>query len=941
MLDLRWDIALRDLYTRKVRRLIHSPLKRAKLAIACLCFGWAGLVNLFAAGGDLDSTFVANAGPDSTASAIVVQPDGKILIAGLFQNYAGAVRRGFARLNSNGFLDMTFDPGTGTTSSVSAIALQPDGKVLIGGNFTTFNGVGRVRIARLNTNGSVDTTFDPLLGANGEVLAIAVQSDGKILIGGKFATYNNTAKQNLARLNANGSLDATFNASGVGPNSDVNSIALTPSGGKIVIGGFFTNYNTTGGAARVARLNADGTQDLVFDSSPGANAIVKTVAVQPDGRVLIGGDFSQYANVGRGGIARINPDGSLDSSFDPGTVANHGTVALALQGDGKVALVGFFTSFNSVSRNRIARLNSNGTLDTSFDPGIGTTGSVVAVAIQPADGRILIGGSFLTYNNDGTRPRLARLLAAPGAISFVTAGASVAENAGSVTYTVGRTGGTDNRVNAPVALNDQSTNSSDYISTGAALDPSFNITGPGSFGAVNAIALAPFNDKIVVGSFNMFNGVARNRIARVNDDGSVDLGFNPGTGALDTIQTVAVQPDGKILIGGDFTQYNGVARNRIARVNSDGSLDLTFDPGTGADKVVLVFALQPDGKILVGGDFTTINGVGRKGIARLNANGSLDATFDPGMGADLMVFAIVPQADGSILIGGLFFNYNGVPRNRIARINSDGSLDTSFSVGVGPSGPVVEILQQPDGKLIIVGVFVLFNNVAKNHVARLNPDGTLDGSFDPGTGPNFTSNFNGILQPDGKILLGGQFTSFNGVSRNRLARLNANGSLDLNFDPGAGANNDILAIALEPGGRILIGGRFLTYQGATRNLLARVAQGELVVTWPAGDSSSKQFTFGIADDSIDENTETLLPTLAVPTGGATLGTPVASNLQIFDNDPAPTLQFSPASHSIGEEAGTVPSYRHQSRPDPADHDGSFYHGGWDGHGRERLLRNFR
>src|SRR5205814_1510611 len=111
----------------------------------------------------------------------------------------------------------------------------------------------------------------------------------------------------------------------------------------------------------------------------------------------------------------------------------------------------------------------------------------------------------------------------------------------------------------------------------------------------------------------------RNGIARINSDGSLDSSFDPGSGANNEVDGIAVQDDGKILIGGLFTTYNGTARNRIARINSDGSLDPSFDPGSGANNPVFSLALQPDSKVLVVGQFTSFNGTSVKRIARLNS----------------------------------------------------------------------------------------------------------------------------------------------------------------------------------------------------------------------------------------------------------------------------------------------------------------------------------
>jgi len=220
--------------------------------------------------------------------------------------------------------------------------------------------------------------------------------------------------------------------------------------------------------------------------------------------------------------------------------------------------------------------------------------------------------------------------------------------------------------------------------------------------------------------------------------GHVDTGFDPGSGADDDILTVAVQADGKVLIGGEFTTVEGAGRNRIARLNADGTLDTSFDPGAGADDRVRTVAVQPDGKILIGGSFTAVDGVARNRIARLNADGSLDTSFDPGTGADIAVRTMVVQTDGKVLIGGDFTTVNGVARSHIARLNADGSVDTSFNPGTGASATVYAVAVQPDGQVLIGGNFTTVNGVGRSRIARLNANGSLDTSFDPGTAVSYT-----------------------------------------------------------------------------------------------------------------------------------------------------------------------------------------------------------
>ena len=178
--------------------------------------------------------------------------------------------------------------------------------------------------------------------------------------------------------------------------------------------------------------------------------------------------------------------------------------------------------------------------------------------------------------------------------------------------------------------------------------------------------------------------------------------FNPH--ANGQVGVIVVQSDGKILIGGQFTTLspNGgaaITRNRIARLNADGTLDTSFNPS--ANNYVRSIALQADGKILVGGYFTSIGGATRHRIARLNANGTLDTSFDPN--ANNYVFSIAVQANGKILAGGYFTSIGGVTRNRIARLNADGTLDTSFNPSA--NNYVRSIALQADGKILVGGYF--------------------------------------------------------------------------------------------------------------------------------------------------------------------------------------------------------------------------------------------
>lgn len=363
-------------------------------------------------------------------------------------------------------------------------------------------------------------------------------------------------------------------------------------------------------------------------------------------------------------------------------------------------------------------------------------------------------------------------------------------------------------------------------------DQSFS-PGGGFNGGVNSLNLQPDGKIICGGTFTTFNGLSRNRIARLNSDGSIDASFNPGTG-FNTVQgigvtSVVLQPDGKIICAGDFTSYNGVTRNRIVRLNSDGSLDLTFTIGSGFNSAfgigVQSMVLQADGKIICGGDFTSYNGVTRNRIIRLNSDGTLDLSFNPGTGFDDVVYALSVQPDGKIICGGDFTTFNGVNRVGSSRLNTDGSLDVSFvSNGYSPQS----IFIQPDGKII----FGQLSSAGGNgFIRRVNPNGTLDATFNAGIGFN-GSVYSLSLQSDGKIICGGMFTSCSGVTRRGIARLNSNGSLDISYNSEFGFNNvistnpiNVRSITVQSDGKVICGGMFNSINGVTRKNIARIELG--------------------------------------------------------------------------------------------------------------------
>ena len=333
--------------------------------------------------------------------------------------------------------------------------------------------------------------------------------------------------------------------------------------------------------------------------------------------------------------------------------------------------------------------------------------------------------------------------------------------------------------------------------------------------------------------------------------GAKDKTFNINSGANNVVKAIILQNDGKVLMGGDFTLYNGIACNNILRLNTDGSIDSTFNyKGLGADNTVSAFALQPDNKILVGGSFKTYNGKVVNTIIRLNKDGTIDTTFNaPGSFAVGQVFSIIVQQDGKIIVGGFYGATNNSTASYLTRLNADGTIDGGFYYGANVANGVVRTMAlQPDGKIIIGGDFAKYGSTGVGYITRINTNGSRDTTFNvSGTGAD-NSIYTIVLQPDGKILIGGLFTNYNNTNSKYIARLNANGIRDAGFNSNAvGADQYVYAIALLTNNKILIGGSLSKYNGTTVNYLTRLtAKGAKDSSFNINGSGANNIIYSIA-----------------------------------------------------------------------------------------------
>ena len=394
----------------------------------------------------------------NSINRVVVQPDGNLLVAGAFTfiqtpDFADYDYARIARITSSAGMDLTFDPGVGADGTVQSLARQPDGKILMGGDFANVGGTSRTRLARLLSDGSVDPTFTVGGGPDGTVNDILVQPDGKILIVGAFANYQGTPRNRIARLLSDGTLDATFANPTYSASSALRALALQPDGKILAAGGLSYNFASGGGTgfkSGLVRLFADGTRDTSFDVGYGAHTSVANnslttifrVAVLPDGRVLVGGTFTGFGNkFTPKRLARLSSTGALDTTFVPS--ANNDVNTLLPLPDGSLLAGGDFTMIGATSAARIARILSNGALDTAFAAAGGMSSSVRDLAVQ-ADGNILLAGFISNFQGSANPRPLWRIVpglsALPGVIQFSSDTFAAAEGT-SATLSVTRSGG--------------------------------------------------------------------------------------------------------------------------------------------------------------------------------------------------------------------------------------------------------------------------------------------------------------------------------------------------------------------------------------------------------------------------------------------------------------------------------------------------------------------
>jgi uncharacterized delta-60 repeat protein len=816
-----------------------------------------GPITRFLPDGTLDSSFSFSR-DYKMVSAAADAGNGKIYVSATRYLYGILDAEQILRLNNDGSIDPTFAVqtvgGDDPFPEVWQLLVQPDGRLLVAGNFLTFAGNdARDGIVGLNTDGTVDSNFVPVT-IDGFVYSVALQSDGKILIGGVFDSVNGVADPGIARLNANGSLDSSFQANGFTRNTStarVRGIVLQPDGLILLSGAFRVGTGNPPNRMPVVRLNTNGSIDLTFTSTGVVTSLGtgREIFLQPDGKVVVAVNGSVY---------RLNTNGSNDSSFhqpvtmnaifDPPTSA--GTpVTVQRYSDGHILLGGIFTDVDppgspNFAHFGVVRLNADGTVDSTL-----VSSHRTGVEVAPsAFARLTDGSTLVTFGDkidpaipynvarlldDGSRdPNFTLSSSDPSrflANGFGARGLEPLPDGNFFVYGLASTGAPVYGKIQPNGAEDTNFGSNhDILFAKPTVAPDGKIVGAAEKDAQITLSysFARLQADGHVDSFAVPSSIHDSQVQRDNVTGVL---YQMYVGS----RVLAFQSDGKTLI----EYFSSDQRFHFVRLNADGSFDgpftettfsppdvaatasVVFDPVTGglaqptvwsASYSLLDAYVQADGHIIVVGHFTSYGNANARSVVRLNSNGAVDNTFNAGGGAQWLttvetsrsfptVENIEAQSDGKLVITGNFEAFNGVAAPGIARLITDGSVDTSF---VAPAnrdkrsrvGSGFE--RQSDGSFLLAGPYSFQGGPDSRSLIRLTPGApgavNISTRLGVGTGENVLIEGFIVQGPAGsskKILVRAIGPS---LSQFGVADALANPTLEIHDGTGAlvAANND-------------------------------------------------------------------------------------------------------------------------------------------------------
>ncbi|MDQ7833139.1 MAG: delta-60 repeat domain-containing protein [Desulfovibrionaceae bacterium] len=645
---------------------------------------------LLHASGALDNTFWAAFAGQGTINSLALQSDDQVLCGGVglqLTNEIDNPTRHLIRVQANGFADGSYPVFNGPRAYVTRLATDsenpsyPDRLQVLGAlNPGSTNSINW-RTYLTNT-GSVLISQPDGASNDGPILAVLGASDGKSYVAGNFTKAFGVTANRIFRRNSDGTLDASFNI-GTGPNGDVTG-ALRLGDDSLIVVGAFTAFNGTA-CNRIVKLTPTGAVDATFAVGSGANAPILSIGTLDSGAIYLTGGFTAFNGQSRGGLAVIQSGGALQGTFAGFTPAGSATVTtavndLAVQSDGKIVIGGEFNWFGGVWSPGLARLNSNGGVDTGFSAGLGPDGVVHDVAVR-SDGRIFAAGDV---GGVATRPLggVARFTSTGGVDTTFSPIVTRNDNSPAPVYAVLPLAGNQVMVGGHVRkIAGQERSPLARLNADGSLDAAFTpqiaIT---SGTSLSTYALAgEETGKYYVGGYVTYDGLARGFFTRLTSTGSMDATFAPTSPSpnvvlvTSTVREIAVQPDGKPIFCGDFEEiidgsfWNRPIRRGLARFTATGGLE-DFNSGMGATLFTYVESLhlEPNGGVLFTGGFTKFNEINRARLARSTTAGGLDASFNPGTGVTARARVIRRVGLTRGLVGGDFATYAGVSRPGLA-----------------------------------------------------------------------------------------------------------------------------------------------------------------------------------------------------------------------------------------------------------------------------------
>lgn len=766
-------------------------------------------------------TYVA--GPSGTVECLLPIDTTGFLVGGEFGSYEGFACNRLAFVSSTSNLSfstfrnniMSASTNKGFNNTVKCLERQPDGRILVGGFFTNFNNNPRNGLVRLNITGSLDNTFhDGFTGFDigagfqgGQVYCMKIDNSfsgqGRLYVGGSFTSYKGTPCNGLVRIYlSSAGVDTSF-VYGTGFNGTVRTIEL--DGTDVLVGGEFTTYkgNTRN---KIVRLTSGGIDQNIFGTGFGTLDTVSSINVN-GGNLFIGGRLTTFRSVALSNFVKVNKTTGAYVSQIP---LNDIVVTVKSFGS-DIYLMGDFTGFNTGASGASTLYNIPIAADTAVNFGTGfnyAAGATVSagtgfnntnaarVAVKNPDDSLVVVGNFTTYNSIGSKG-IVKINNTLGA--SITVGNSGTDGFGALPilslarttsgkYIVSSLGSYENVLynNGLYRLNSNLTNDTSWNTGNFGPDATFPtkiLTTP--YGSGDSKTL------IIDNTISDYDGNSiTTGVYMLNENGNFDSSFTPAAGWSSVPLTMDVQGS-NIIFAGNFTSYKGVATNRINKVDQFGASQ-SFNIGTGFNTGNVSFIkVASNSKIYCAGSFTSFNGTARAGFLRLNSDGSLDTGFTVGTGfTGGSVLGLVEDSLGNIYITGSFTSYNGTSINRIIRLTSSGTYDSTFVVGTGLNGNGNYIEMINTDKIVVMGAFTTYKSVAQPSIVMLDNIGTV-----VTTVGNFGDKIEAHKDPSGNFVAVGNFTTYNATASNQIVKVKYNG--DIITAVGGGAGNGLEGLYTE------------------------------------------------------------------------------------------------------------------------------------------------